>query len=125
MNNLSVEQEKESLNNTDILAGQLLDFVVSGWINEQTARNLLKLPHSEREVINQQIIEVTEDTSNGEQQRANWAAGILGREVLSQQACVVFISTTGIKPRSGIKGGLGTRAFTEGRHSSPDTKSSS
>ncbi len=125
MNTLNIEQEAESLNNTDLLAGELLEFVVRGWIHEEAARNLLKLPLSEREEINQQIIEVTEDTSNGEQQRANWATRILGREVISQQACVVFISTIGIRPQRGVKDGLGTRAFTEGRHSSPDTKSSS
>jgi hypothetical protein len=103
-------------------AEQLLNFVIDGWIEEETARELTKLPYEIRGQLSSQVREVSDtDSACGDQQRAQWATGILGREMLSQAAKTVFIETASLRPERGHKQGLGGRVWTCGRHSSPDT----
>lgn len=105
----------------------LLNFVINGWMPGKTAEELIGLPYEERQTLSTQIIEVTDggagngDILESQQKRASWAAGILGRETLSETAQTVFVETAAVRPVSGIKLGLGERFGTPGRHSSSDT----
>lgn len=114
--------EAASVCPVDYHVDQLLGFVIDGWLTEQAAKELTKLPHIDRASLSANILGVSEsDTSSGEQQRAEWAAGILARETLSQTARTVFVETASLRPQRERKQGLGSRAWTDGRHSSPET----
>lgn len=103
-------------------ADHLLGFVIDGWLTEQSAKELTQLSYEDRQLLSTQIQEISEsDTSSGEQQRAEWVAGILARDVLSETARTVFVETASLRPQRGRKQGLSTRAWSGGRHSSPET----
>lgn len=117
MSEITTTTTEESTETRDAEAA--LNYIADGWISEPTAKELANSAIERRQVLAAEIIALAETgLDEGELNRAQWMAGILCREELTQTAKTVFVETTSLKTYSGRKAGLGDRAFTSGRHSS-------
>lgn len=117
----------ELIQNNNSATGEdaLIGFVTDGLMSRDSARMLSSLPLNDRLEITTSLSALVEQgVDEGQERRANWVTRMLQRDEITEGARTVFIQTAAARPEIGFKSGLGDRAYTHGRHSSPDTRSS-
>lgn len=105
----------------DRLTDTAIAYAINGFATEEDAKNMLSLPVQERAFLADRLVDLADQETRLSGEHLGWMSRILRRAEITEHASQIFIDTVAIVPERNYKQGLSTRAFTHGRHSSPNT----